>query len=202
VHGLLPWPAFLHKKGGFMKNLGIPVHTAKMTWVQTDRKAHEAWAKLVLEKPKAAALLHFMVANMGAQNALVISQDLIAKMLDCSLSTDKRAVSELQKRSWIQVVDMGKGTTKAYVVNAAVAWAQKREQLHTAVFAATVVADLDDQTEPLEQLTKKSLKRIPTLYPGEQQLPAGDGLDPPSEQYLDGLTPDLPFLEAPMMPSR
>jgi len=33
-------------------------------------------------------------------------------------------------------------------------------------------------------------------------LPAGDGLDPPSEQYLDGLTPDLPFLEAPMVPSR
>ncbi len=27
---------------------------------------------------------------------------------------------------------------------------------------------------------------------GEQQLPSGDGLPPPSEPFLDGMEPDLP----------
>lgn len=177
-----------------MQEIGTPVHTKRMDWVQTDRKAHEAWAKLVIEKPKAAALLHVLIANMGAQNALVISQTLLAKMLKASRPTVNAAIQVLEERKWIQVVELGKGTTKAYAVNAAVAWGQKRDQLHTAVFAATVIADLDDQAVPLDELMNQSLKKIPTLYPGEQQLPSGEGLEPPSQPLLDGLEPDLPAL--------
>lgn len=177
-----------------MQEIGMPVHTKRMSWVQTDRKAHEAWAKLVIEKPKAAALLHILIANMGAQNAIVIGQPLLAKMLKCSLRTVTTSIKELETRQWIQVVELGKGTTKAYAVNAAVAWGQGRDQLHTAVFAATVIADVDDQAVPLNELMNQSLKKIPTLYPGEQQLPSGEGLEPPSQPHLDGLEPDLPAL--------
>ena len=38
------------------------------------------------------------------------------------------------------------------------------------------------------------LRRIPTLYPGEQQLPTGPGEEPPSQPSIPGLEPDLPAL--------
>jgi hypothetical protein len=165
-----------------------------MQWVQTDRKAHEAWAMLIAKKPTAAALLHVLIANMGTQNSVVISQTLLGKLVGVKRLAIIDAVKELEARQWIQVVKLGKGTTNAYVVNAAVAWGQKREHLHTAVFAATVIADVDDQPVPLNELMNQKLKKIPTLYPGEQQLPSGEGLEPPSQPHLDGLEPELPFL--------
>jgi hypothetical protein len=60
------------------------------------------------------------------------------------------------------------------------------------VFSATVVADAEDQ-DPLT-LEHNELRRIPTLYTEEQQLPSGAGEDPPSQPSLEGLEPDLPSL--------
>jgi hypothetical protein len=177
-----------------MQELGTPAHTKRMTWVQTDKKTHEEWGRLAVKKPAAAGLLHILVSKMGNQNAIVVSQELISKLMGCSVSTVKRAIKDLENGNWIQVVSVGKGATKAYVVNAAVAWGQSRDQLHTAVFAATVIADIDDQAVTLNELTSQSLKKIPTLYPGERQLPSGEGLEPPSQPHLDGLEPDLPVL--------
>jgi hypothetical protein len=177
-----------------MQELGTPAHTKRMTWVQTDKKTHEEWGRLAVKKPAAAGLLHILVSKMGNQNAIVVSQELISKLMGCSVSTVKRAIKDLEDGNWIQVVSVGKGATKAYVVNAAVAWGQSRDQLHTAVFAATVIADIDDQAVTLNELTSQSLKKIPTLYPGERQLPSGEGLEPPSQPHLDGLEPDLPVL--------
>jgi hypothetical protein len=56
-----------------------------------------------------------------------------------------------------------------------------------------VVADAEDQ-DPLT-LEHSDLRRIPTLYPGERQLPSGQGEDPPSQPSIDGMEPDLPQLE-------
>ena len=63
-------------------------------FVQTERKAHEAWADLIARKPKAAALAHHLVANMGSFNAVVVSQGLLAKLMNCSVRTVQTAVSD------------------------------------------------------------------------------------------------------------
>ena len=65
-----------------------------------------------------------------------------------------------------------------------------RDQLRLSVFSAAVVVDHDDQDEAL--LGHGDLRRIPTLYPGEQQLPSGPGEDPPSQPNFPGMEPDLP----------
>ena len=96
-------------------------------------------------------------------------------------------------RDRIQTVRLGKGKEIAYVVNDKVAWGQPRDQLCLSVFSATVVADIEDQTA--ETLEHRELRRIPTLYPGERQLPAGPGAEPPSQPPLDGLEMDLPTLK-------
>ncbi len=159
-------------------------------WVQTERKAHEAWAKLISRKPRAAELLHHLVAQMGEQNAVVIPQKVLAQLMGRSLPTVERAVRDLVSERWIQVIRLGKGKEAAYVVNDRVAWGQPRDQLRLSVFSATVVADLADQdTASLDHV---DLRRIPTLFPGERQLPSGDGEPPTSQPSLDGLEPDLP----------
>ena len=169
-------------------------------WVQTERKTHEAWARLVMRKPRAAALAHHLVAQMGHQNAVVISQALLAKLMGCSQDTVQRAVRDLVAERWIAVVRLGKGKEAAYVINDRVAWGQQRDRLHLSTFSATVVADFDDQEESL--LGHGSLHRLPMLYPGEMQLPSGPGEDPPSQPSMPGMETDLPSTNASQTPNQ
>jgi len=171
--------------------VGAPVKHKPGQWVQVERKASEAWARLCVKKPSAAAVLHHLVANMGHQNAVVIPQKVLAKLIGVSDRTVRTAISDLVADKWISVVKLnGPGTVSAYVVNDRVAWGQPRDQLRLSVFSATVVADLDDQDA--DALAHADLRRIPTLYPGEQQLPTGPGEDPPNQPTIPGLEPDLP----------
>lgn len=170
--------------------IGTPAKNNPGQWVQTERKTHEAWARLITKKPRAAALAHHLVAQMGHQNAVVIPQAVLAKLMGCSVDTVQRAVRDLVAEKWISVVRLGRGKEAAYVVNDRVAWGQSRDQLRLSVFSAAVVADLDDQDEAL--LGHGDLRRIPTLYPGERQLPTGPGMPPPSQPSIEGLEPDLP----------
>jgi DNA-binding transcriptional MocR family regulator len=183
-----------------MKHLSAPQavgQTVKLKsgqWVQTERKTHEAWARLVLRKPRAAALAHHLVAQMGPQNAVVIPQTVLAKLMECSVDTVQRAVRDLVAEKWISVVRLGKGKEAAYVVNDRVAWGERRDKLHLSAFSATVVADFDDQDEAL--LGHGDLRRIPTLYPGERQLPTGPSEEPTSQLRPSGMESDLPDLPA------
>lgn len=164
------------------------------SWVQTERAAHEAWASLTARKPKAAQLMHHLVAQMGQQNAVVVSQKTLAKLMGCSLRTTQYAIADLSKERWIQVVKVnGPGSVAAYVVNDRVAWGQRRDQRWLSVFSATVLADVEDQTE--QALETSDLRRIPLVYPGERQLPTGPGEDPPSQPSIPNLEPDLPSIQ-------
>ena len=175
--------------------IGIPATTNNQgTWVQTERKAHEAWASLIARKPRAAMLLHHLVARMGHQNAVVVSQKTLAKIMGVTDRTIRSAITDLISERYIQVVKLnGPGTVCAYVVNDRIAWGQPRDQLRLSVFSASIVADADDQ-DPAA-LDSIELRRIPMLFPGEQQSPAGPGEDPPSQPLLPGFEPDLPSLE-------
>jgi len=175
---------------------GSPVENKPGQWVQTERRAHEDWAALIGRKPKAAALLHHLVAQMGQQNAVVINQKTLALLMACSIDTVQRALRVLVDERWIQIVKMnGPGTVAAYVVNDRVAWGQPRDQLRLSVFSATVVANHEEQDA--ETLQNVALRRVPSLFPGERQLPTGSGQEPPSQPSLDGLEHDLPSLESP-----
>lgn len=171
--------------------IGTPAKNKPGQWVQTERKAHEAWAGLIARKPRAAMLLHHLVAQMGHQNAVVVSQKTLAKMMGVTDRTVRAAITDLVAERWVSVVKLnGPGTVSAYVVNDRVAWGQPRDQLRLSVFSAAVVADQADQDEAL--LGHGDLRRIPTLFPGEMQLPSGPGEDPPSQPNFPGMEPDLP----------
>ena len=118
----------------------------------------------------AAAVLHTLVARMGDQNAVVVSQKTLAALIGVTDRTIRNAIQVLVAENWVQVVRLnGPGTVSAYVVNSAVAWGQPRDQLHLAAFTAAVIADAADQ-EAIT-LEHRDLRKIPMLYPG---APASD----------------------------
>lgn len=177
--------------------LGRPLLTddRKQTWVQTDRKAHEAWGRLARDSPRAAALLHTLVAHMDTQAAVVCSYATLAQLTGMSFSTVRRAVDDLRADRWIQVLQIGgKGGGLAFVVNSAVAWATGRDALPGAIFTASVIVSRSEQTT--DALDSPPLRRIPALYPGERQLPIGPGEDPPFQPSFEGLDIDPPALSA------
>ena len=176
-------------------SLGTPALDSRKAWVQVERAAMEEMGRLSMQQPRAAAVLQAMISHMGHQNAVVISQKTIAALLGCSTDTVQRAIAKLMDGRWIQVVKLnGPGTVNAYVINDRVAWGEKREMLgRVSVFSAAVVAaEVDQSPETLTTTATAPLRRIPVVFPGEHQLPAGPGLPPPSQPFLPDMEPDLP----------
>lgn len=165
------------------------------TWVQTERAAHEAWGRLTMSSPRAAALMHHLVAHMDQSAAVVASHATLAAITGMSSSTVKRAIADLKAGNWIEVLSIGgKGGALAFIVNSRVGWATTRDKLHMAVFTAKVLAIGDEQEQDF--LSAPSLHQIPVLRSGEQQLPTGPGEDPPAQPAIPGLEQELPSLQA------
>lgn len=168
-------------------------------WVQTELRAHEAWSNLISRAPMAARLMHFLVARMNTStNAVVASQATLGELLGgegkpIHRNTIRRAIKTLEADKWIETVQIGgKGGALAYVVNDRVAWGQERSKLRYSRFSAEVIASSSEQTEPLEG--REPLRQLPEVARNEGQLPGGEGIEPPSQPSLEGMTPDLPAI--------
>lgn len=168
------------------------------TWVQTDREAHELWAQFLALKGSAAAsrVLHILIARMVDRNAVVISQNAIADLLNVDPRTVRRAIAMLREYRWIETINLGgaKSGVQAYVVNSRVAWQGNRDGIRHSVFDAKIYAIEGEQEVGVGN--DLPLHHIPSLQPGERQLPTGNGLPPVSQPSLSGLEPDLPALQA------
>ena len=169
----------------------LPTKKQRSHFVQTDRAAHEAWARLGTKHPAAAILLHVLVANVGEQNAIVASHKVLAKLMNASSSTIKRALRTLEEGNWIEVVQIGaNGTVNAYVLNSRVAWTEGRDKLRYSRLQAQVLASEEEQTSGSLDADKAALLQLPRI--GELQIPSGQGLPPTSQPSFPGMEPDLP----------
>ncbi len=145
----------------------------RTTWVQTEKAAHEAWAALIGKSPKAAQLMHLLTARIGDNNAVIISQKNLMRLMGCSRRTIQRALNTLSADRWIEIRQIGEtGSVNAYVLNDRVAWMQPRDNLRYSLFSATVIVSDDEQPD--------------------HDDPAGAGLPPPSQPSLPSMEPDLP----------
>ena len=161
--------------------------------MQTERAAHEAWAELMRDSPNAAMLMHLLVARVGEHNAVIVSQKTMAKLMGRHVNTVKTAFKTLKDRNWIEVRQVGeRGTVNAYIINDRVAWTGKRDGIRYSLFSASVVLSDAEQPDRAQLGRQEPLRRLPTLYRDEKQLPTGEGLPPPSEPPFPGMEPDLP----------
>lgn len=171
----------------------IPTKQPQGNWVQTERAAHEAWAALIAKAPKAAQLMHVLTARVGENNAVVVSQKNLVKLTGTSRRTVQRALDVLIQDRWIETRQIGQnGTVNAYIINDRVAWTGKRDGIRYSLFSATIIASDDEQPDRDALGQQEPLRKLPSLYRDEQQLPSGPGLPPPSEPSFPGLEPDLP----------
>lgn len=162
-------------------------------WVQTERAAHEAWSSLIAKNANAARVMHLLVSQLGEHNAVVISQKNLASLVGVTDRTVRNALKLLKTENWIEVRQIGKnGTVNAYIVNDRVAWKGKRDRIRYSLFSATIIASDDEQPDRDQLGQQAPLRKLPSLFHGEHQLPSGDGLPPPSEPSLPGMEPDLP----------
>lgn len=163
------------------------------TWVQTERAAHEAWAGLMRESPNAAMLMHLLVARVGDQNAVVASQKVLASLMGRHINTVKNALRVLKDKNWIEVRQIGdRGTVNSYIVNDRIAWTGPRDGIRYSLFSARVLLSDEEQPDRAILDNQEPLRRVPSLFGGERQLPSGEGLPPVSQPFFDGLEPDLP----------
>lgn len=168
----------------------LPTPRVGGTWIQTDRSAHEAWA-ILSKKPAASAVMHILCANLGDHNAVVISQNELARLASISLRSVQRAVSDLVSDNWIEVRRVGgSAQVNAYIVNDRVAWQGQRDGIRYSLFSASVLVSEAEQTEKSEANREIPLRPLPQF--GEAQVPFGEGLPPVSQRFLDGFEPDLP----------
>ena len=175
----------------------IPDKIGHGTWVQTERAAHEAWMGLIAKSSVAAQVMHALTARLGDHNAVVISQVALARIIGRSERAVRTAIKLLKDDNWIEVRQLGNaGTVNAYIVNDRVAWTGKRDGIRHSLFSATVIVSDTEQPDRESLGNQASLRRLPALFPGERQLPSGDGLPPPSEPALPGYEPDLPSTDA------
>ena len=169
------------------------VSEPKGTWVQTERAAHEAWANLMRESPNAAMLMHLLVARVGDQNAVVASQKVLATLMGRHINTVKNALRVLKDKNWIEVRQIGdRGTVNAYIINDRIAWTGPRDGIRYSLFSARVLLSDEEQPDRENLDNQEPLRRIPSLYAGERQLPSGEGLPPVSQPMFAGMEPDLP----------
>lgn len=161
------------------------------TFVQTDRAAHEAWGHLCGKSPRAAAMAHFLCAHVDKQtNAVVASWSTLAKLSGMSLATCRRAMRDLEEAGWVEGINLGAGSTKAWQLDSRVSWSRARNGERFAFFHAAVLAIASDNPAAIAA-ADKPLRRIPVIAHGEIPLPSGPGLPPPSQPSLDGLEPVL-----------
>ena len=140
--------------------------------------------------------MHLLVARIGEHNAVVISQKNLIRLMGASRPTVQRAVKKLRDDLWVEVRQIGdRGTTNAYIINDRIAWRGKRDGIRYSLFSAAVVVSDDEQPDAERLDHQQPLRRIPSIGRGEQQLPVGPGLPPPSEPSLPGMEPDLPATE-------
>lgn len=136
-----------------------------------------------LQRENANASLVFSVIRENMQigtNAVTISNEALAKIINVSTRTIARATKHLRDNNYVQVIKIG--TSNTYVVNERVAFAGTAGQ-RKAVFSATVVAHECDQDEGWDSVTK--LKAVPVIYENERVVLGSDELPPPDQQDLD-----------------
>lgn len=176
-------------RGVFMQKLTLKQPSG--TFVQTDRKAHEEWAKLTLKKPAAAALMHILSSQVGENNAVVASYGTLAELVGVSQMTIRRAVETLRDGKWIEVRQIGgAGSTNAYIINDRVAWFKSRDGMRYSLFSASVIVSEKEQPDRKTLEQQEPIRRLPRI--GELQMPFGEGLPPPSQPSLPNMEHELP----------
>lgn len=154
---------------------------ATFGWLQVDKKVGNELQKLAVKHPAAMGTLMYLITNMGRNNALAVSQAVMAKKIGVKVLAVNRAIRLLDEHRFIEIVKVG--NLCVYRVNTRVAWQGNRGE-RFAYFMADVIAFESEQGgDSLDNL--EPLKRVPVLDDGERYLVGNEPVDPPDQGELE-----------------
>jgi hypothetical protein len=153
---------------------------ATFGWLQLEKKVAQELQKLALKYPCAMATLMYLASNMGRNNALAVSQAVIAQRVGVTITSVNRAIKTLDQHRFIEVVKVG--NLCVYRVNTRVAWQGNRGERY-AHFMADVIAIESEQGRDIDE--NSVLKQVPVLDEGERILITNDEIDPPDQGELE-----------------
>ena len=168
---------------------GRPI-TENNHFAMIELHALEGLSGLIRRAPKAAQLAVALIRRMqtGSGGVVVCSRETMRELLECSMPSVDRALKLLMEEGWVQRIRIG--GAHALAINHRVAWIGSRGKIQHAVFGATVIASRSEQDAIA--LDPPPLRYFPIVQPGEDVLPYGEGLEPPSQQELDGTYASVP----------
>lgn len=154
---------------------------ATFGWLQVDKKVGNELQKLAVKHPAAMGTLMYLITNMGRNNALAVSQAVMAKKIGVKVLAVNRAIRLLDEHRFIEIVKVG--NLCVYRVNTRVAWQGNRGE-RFAYFMADVIAFEGEQDgDSLDNL--EPLKQVPVLDDGERYLVGNEPVDPPDQGELE-----------------
>jgi hypothetical protein len=153
---------------------------ATFGWLQLDKKVGQELQRLAMKHPVAMATLMYLANNMGRNNALVVSQAVIAKKLEANVASVNRAIKLLDEHRFLEVVKAG--NLCIYRVNTRVAWQGVRGE-RFAYFNADVITFEGEQTRNIDNL--EPLKQVPVLHEGERILVGNEPIEPPDQGEME-----------------
>lgn len=105
-------------------------------------------AALTRDNPNAASLLLTILAEVGEESVLIVSEATLAKLCECSLETVERAIVDLVEDDWISrlIIGVGEPTPMAYVVNSRINWKKEGVDSEYASFQAQVLISGEDNS--------------------------------------------------------
>lgn len=93
--------------------------------------------------PKAGALFLFFLEHMDRENALIVSIETIAELMDWSIATVNRKIKFLKEKKFIQTKRTG--NSSVYFINANIAWTTYANKKEYAKFKASVLVSKSEQ---------------------------------------------------------
>jgi len=112
--------------------------------------------KLNLKNHKAMNLLLFLLEHMNNRNALIISRDTLAEVMEVSKPTIDRWIKFLKDN---ELINIGRtGSSSIYYVNSAIAWKSGADKRNFAQFTAEVIVSKSEQERNLEKSYEKRIE--------------------------------------------
>ncbi|RYF38741.1 MAG: hypothetical protein EOO38_24350 [Cytophagaceae bacterium] len=154
---------------------------ATFGWLQVDKKVGQELQRLAVKHPAAMGTLMYLITTMGRNNALAVSQAVIAKKIGVKVLAVNRAIKLLDEHRFIEVVKVG--NLCVYRVNTRVAWQGNRGERFAHFMADIVAFEGEQGDELLDDL--EPLKQVPVLDDGERYLVGNEPVDPPDQGELE-----------------
>jgi DNA-binding transcriptional MocR family regulator len=112
------------------------------------------------KSPIAANMFFFLIENMDKKtNALIVSQEALCEVLNCSRMTVHNAIKLLTAEKYVQVLKSG--VNNVYCINADIVWTKRANEIYHARFNASIYLSSSEQDEEQKiKIVKAFEKRV------------------------------------------